>query len=143
MCVSVPAVHHLLMRWTQVATSLIALTVCASVLPDHFIDISASVCTCRQACRWNFTHRVDGGRVRCGGLVVVRARRQDPCAGGQRWIEVTGATVRSWCCSYGAQGTLQTLALQRKARRRGRGVNDKQWRDRRWVVFPSTDYTPL
>lgn len=124
------------MRWTQITSSLNALSVCGSVLLDHFINVNTSVRMCRQACRSNHTHSVDGGRVCCGEFVVMRACRQDPCAGGQRWIEVTGATVRSWCCSYGAQCTLQTLVLQRKMRwKGGLVVHNKQWKDRRVVCF--------
>lgn len=44
--------------------------------------------------------------------------RQDPCAGGHGWIEVTGAAVSCRCCSNGAQSTLQTLVLHRGRRER-------------------------
>lgn len=92
--VGIPAVHHLLMWQTQVSLSLHALSVCVTVVFGHFININTSVCACRQACRDNLTYSVDGGWVCCGGHVVC-VRIHDPRAGGQRWIEVTGAAVRS------------------------------------------------
>lgn len=61
---------------------------------------------------------VDGRRVCCGVRVRVCVCRQDPCAGGCRWIEVTGATVSCRCCSYRTHGALQTLVLHRGSKKR-------------------------
>lgn len=104
-CVGVPAVHHLLMRWTQVPLGLHALSGRVAVIFGHFVHVCGA--------RPDSLTRV-GGRVCGGGCVLVSVRRQDPRAGGQRWIEVTGAAVRGWRRSYGTQGALQTLVLQKK-----------------------------
>lgn len=64
--------------------------------------------------------------------------RQDPCAGGHRWIEVTGATVSCRCCSYGTHGALQTLVLrigrrERVQRHRRDGKMEELSREKRAV----------
>lgn len=106
-CVGVPAVHHLLMRWTHVPLCLHALGGRVAVIFAHFVKVCGA--------RPDILTRVGGGRA-CGGggCVLVRVRRQDPRAGGQRWIEVTGAAVRGCRRGYGTQGAPQTLVLQKK-----------------------------
>lgn len=101
------------MRWTQVPLSLHALGGRVAVIFGHFVNV-----------RWarpDIVTRVGGGRVCGGGYVLACVRGQDPRAGGQGWIEVTGAAVRGWRRSYGTQGALQTLVLQKKT-----GDTDKE-----------------
>lgn len=60
--------------------------------------------------------------------------RQDPCAGGRRWIEVTSATVSCRSCSYGAQSPLQTLVLHRGRRERQIKIGRAQRKLRDWKM---------
>ena len=55
--------------------------------------------------------------------------RQEPCAGGRRWIEVTRATVSCRGCGYRTNGALHTLALcrgGRKGQKRMEKVGEKE-----------------
>lgn len=56
--------------------------------------------------------------------------RQDPCAGGRRWIEVTGATVSCRGCSYRTHSAPHTPVLDR-GRRKTQAEMEKTERERR------------
>lgn len=101
----ITSVHHLLRG--QAKGSLGWHVLSATVYVCYFVSI-ISFCMHWQACSASLLYFADKRRVGHGLCV-----NQDPCAGSQRRIKVTGATVSCGCCSKRTHRAPQTLMLQR------------------------------
>lgn len=107
----ISGVHHLLMWWTQTFLELCLYSV--TVYIYYFVGFITSDCICWQARRRSFLCGSDEWQMCCGLRLRVLVCSQDPCAGSQRWIKVTGTTISCSCGSHGTQSALQTLVLYR------------------------------
>lgn len=106
--------YHLLMWWTQTSRELCVSQMCVTIWVHCSVGVIACVRVCRQASGESFLWGLDDWNVHHGLYVRVFVCSQDPCAGSQRWIKVTGATVSCSCSSQGTHSTPQTLMLLRE-----------------------------